>query len=143
MILDSKLVFASNVSAVANNNTVEANVNVIDTGAAAYVGLANTANPDIGTGKAIWVKAVATANFTTAMNTAFVLNHGDNNAVEDTAFTGPTVSTTLLDSTNFAAANKVLYDGPLPEGLQRWIRGSLINDGNVAAGNFDCYLYVK
>jgi hypothetical protein len=144
MILDSKLVFANNVSAAANNAVVSTNVNVIDTAASATL---QNANADIGTGKEIWVKAVATVAFTTAMNVNFRLNHGSANNVANTALDGPTISTTTnLDPTNFANATdaqKTIYDGPLPAGLQRWIRGSLYCAGNVAAGNFDCYLYVK
>lgn len=146
MILDSKLVFANNVSAVADNAAVSTNVNVLDTGAATYVQLANTANPDIGTGKEIWVKCVATVGFTTNMDTQFVLYHGAANNTANTAFTGPLKDVNPFDATNFATATdaqKVIYDGPIPADLQRWIKGTVLNTGNVAAGAFDCYLYVK
>lgn len=146
MLLDSKLVFANNASAVVTNAIVTTNVNVLDTGADTYVQLASNANPDIGTGKEIWVKAVATANFTANVGVKFVLSHGAANNVANVALYGTEYNTTTRHLSNLSAATdeeKVIYDGPLPSGLQRWIRGSLYGNGIVAAGAFDCYLYVK
>jgi hypothetical protein len=86
------------------------------------------AKADIGQGRPVRWRCVLTAAVTGGTSIQAVLCDSDDDSTYVKKVFGPVV---LVAS---ALAGKVLYDGPLPDGLGQYVKTVFVNAGNNAAG---------
>lgn len=97
----------------------------------------------LGEGNPVYLKVICTTAVTQTGTAVFSLQESSDNASSDAYVNTSVVSATYTNGAGLTAGATIL-DVPLPKDLERYLRmfASLVT-GNVTAGGFEAYLYVR